>query len=44
MEKWADGSKYEGEFLQGSKHGQGTYTAANGKVVYEAFSRYFSRF
>lgn len=32
MQEWTDGSKYEGEFQNGLKHGDGTYTWPNGEV------------
>ena len=30
METWADGSKYEGHYKEGKKHGQGTYIWSDG--------------
>jgi hypothetical protein len=30
---WADGNKYVGEYKDGKRHGQGTYTYANEKKV-----------
>lgn len=29
---WTDGSRYEGHFLNGLKHGNGTFTWPNGEV------------
>ncbi|KAK5601397.1 hypothetical protein CRENBAI_000334 [Crenichthys baileyi] len=36
VQEWADGSKYEGEFLDGFKHGKGRYSWRNGEC-YEGF-------
>lgn len=32
VQDWPDGSKYEGEFVNGLKHGRGRYTWRNGEV------------
>ena len=32
---WADGDKYVGEFKDGKRNGQGTFTSASGKYVGE---------
>ena len=32
---YADGSKYDGEWDDGDRHGYGTLTDPNGKVLYE---------
>ena len=29
---WRDGSKYEGSFLNGKRHGIGTFTSSNGSI------------
>jgi len=31
-ETWEDGSKYEGNYVEGRKHGKGTYTWNDGSV------------
>uniref|UniRef100_A0A3Q2E2D9 Ankyrin repeat and MYND domain containing 1 n=1 Tax=Cyprinodon variegatus TaxID=28743 RepID=A0A3Q2E2D9_CYPVA len=36
VQEWPDGSKYEGEFVEGLKHGKGRYTSRNGEY-YEGF-------
>ncbi|MED6276468.1 hypothetical protein CHARACLAT_003353 [Characodon lateralis] len=36
VQEWPDGSKYEGEFLDGFKHGKGRYSWRNGEC-YEGF-------
>ena len=33
VQRWSDGSKYEGEFLKDLKHGSGTFTWENGEVI-----------
>lgn len=33
VQEWPDGSKYEGEFVNGFKHGTGRYTWKNGEVT-----------
>lgn len=33
VQEWPDGSRYEGEFLNGLKHGKGKYTWKNGEVT-----------
>lgn len=33
VQKWPDGSRYEGEFLDSLKHGKGKYTWKNGEVT-----------
>lgn len=33
VQKWADGSKYEGHFVNGLKHGKGKYMWGNGEVI-----------
>jgi hypothetical protein len=30
VEKWGDGSEYDGEYFGGKKHGEGTYRWADG--------------
>ena len=30
VEKWPDGSRYEGQFFEGKKHGKGCFTWADG--------------
>lgn len=37
VQKWDDGSVYEGEFLNGLKHGKGKYTWKTGEVRAESF-------
>ncbi|XP_067085546.1 ankyrin repeat and MYND domain-containing protein 1 [Osmerus mordax] len=37
VQKWSDGSKYEGEFLKDLKHGSGTFTWANGEFYQGTF-------
>lgn len=32
VQEWPDGSRYEGEFVNGYKHGTGRYTWKNGEV------------
>ena len=32
MEHWPDGSKYEGEYKAGNKHGRGKFTWPDGTV------------
>lgn len=32
VQEWPDGSRYEGEFLNGFKHGKGRYSWKNGEV------------
>ncbi|XP_060890802.1 ankyrin repeat and MYND domain-containing protein 1 [Labrus mixtus] len=36
VQEWLDGSRYEGEFVNGLKHGKGRYTWVNGEF-YEGF-------
>lgn len=33
VQEWSDGSRYEGEFVNGFKHGTGRYTWRNGEVT-----------
>ncbi len=33
VQEWPDGSRYEGEFVNGFKHGKGKYTWRNGEVI-----------
>lgn len=33
VQEWPDGSKYEGESINGLKHGKGRYSWTNGEVV-----------
>lgn len=33
VQEWEDGSIYEGEFLNGLKHGKGKYTWRSGEVI-----------
>lgn len=33
VQEWTDGSRYEGDFLNGVKHGDGTFTWPNGEVT-----------
>lgn len=33
VQEWEDGSTYEGEFLNGLKHGKGKYTWGSGEVT-----------
>lgn len=33
VQEWADGSRYEGEFVNGLKHGKGKYTWGSGEVI-----------
>lgn len=33
VQEWTDGSRYEGEFLNGLKHGNGIFTWPNGEVT-----------
>lgn len=33
VQVWPDGSRYEGEFANGLKHGRGRYTWADGEVI-----------
>lgn len=33
FQEWPDGSKYEGEFVNGFKHGTGRYSWRNGEVT-----------
>ncbi|KAI5609871.1 ankyrin repeat and MYND domain-containing protein 1 [Silurus asotus] len=37
VQEWADGSRYEGEFLSGLKHGSGTFTWPNGECYKGSF-------
>ncbi|XP_046883095.1 ankyrin repeat and MYND domain-containing protein 1 [Hypomesus transpacificus] len=37
VQKWSDGSKYEGEFLKDLKHGSGTFTWVNGEFYQGTF-------
>ncbi|KAF7660952.1 hypothetical protein LDENG_00272190 [Lucifuga dentata] len=37
VQEWPDGSKYEGEFVNGLKHGTGTYTWKNGEYYKGSF-------
>ena len=32
VQEWSDGARYEGEFVNGLKHGKGRYTWRNGEV------------
>lgn len=32
MFTWPDGNRYEGEYLNGLKHGKGVFFFANGKI------------
>lgn len=34
VQEWDDGSRYEGELLDGLKHGTGKYTWTSGEVIY----------
>ncbi len=34
VQEWPDGSRYEGEFVNGLKHGKGKYIWGNGEVSY----------
>lgn len=34
VQEWDDGSKYEGELLEGLKHGTGKYTWTSGEVIH----------
>lgn len=38
VHEWEDGSTYEGEFLNGLKHGKGKYTWRSGEVIFRQFS------
>lgn len=38
VQEWDDGSRYEGEFMNGLKHGNGKYTWKTGEVP--AFQSY----
>lgn len=33
VQEWSDGSRYEGEFVNGLKHGTGRYTWRTGEVT-----------
>lgn len=33
VQEWPDGSRYEGDFMDGLKHGRGKYTWRNGEVI-----------
>lgn len=33
VQEWSDGSRYEGEFVNGFKHGRGRYSWTNGEVT-----------
>uniref|UniRef100_A0A665V9I6 MYND-type domain-containing protein n=1 Tax=Echeneis naucrates TaxID=173247 RepID=A0A665V9I6_ECHNA len=37
VQEWADGSRYEGEFVNGFKHGKGKYTWRNGEYYEGSF-------
>ncbi|XP_058256877.1 ankyrin repeat and MYND domain-containing protein 1 isoform X2 [Hemibagrus wyckioides] len=37
VQEWTDGSRYEGEFLNGLKHGNGTFTWPNGECYKGSF-------
>uniref|UniRef100_A0A3P8T7D4 MYND-type domain-containing protein n=1 Tax=Amphiprion percula TaxID=161767 RepID=A0A3P8T7D4_AMPPE len=37
VQKWPDGSRYEGEFVDGLKHGKGRYTWINGEYYEGSF-------
>ena len=34
VQEWPDGARYEGEFVNGFKHGEGKYTWPNGEVTW----------
>lgn len=34
VQEWTDGSKYEGDFVDGLKHGKGRYSWRNGEVMW----------
>lgn len=34
VQEWPDGARYEGEFVNGFKHGEGKYTWPNGEVMW----------
>lgn len=36
---YSDGSKYEGQFKEGKKHGQGTWTFPNGGIIEGHFEK-----
>lgn len=44
VEEWEDGSIYEGEFLNGLKHGKGKYTWGSGEVIKKQGKGYFKTF
>lgn len=37
VQEWDDGSIYEGEFMNGLKHGKGKYTWTTGEVRAKSF-------
>lgn len=41
VQEWRDGSRYEGEFLNGFKHGRGKYTWGNGEYYEGSFYKDF---
>ncbi|XP_055077522.1 ankyrin repeat and MYND domain-containing protein 1 [Periophthalmus magnuspinnatus] len=41
VQEWSDGSRYEGEFVNGFKHGRGKYTWKNGESYVGSFYKDF---